>query len=128
MKKITTVPELRAAIQTLETKQAHEEALFREQFKVTCESIRPVNLIKGVFSDLVKAPDVKSGLLDSILGISLGSISKKILVGSTMNPMKFLVGAALQMIITTVATKNAGGIKAVAAQLIKKISKKKSAA
>ena len=47
MEKITTTVQLKSEIQDLEYKQACEWILLKEQFQVTYQSLKPVNIIKS---------------------------------------------------------------------------------
>jgi len=125
MEKITTITELRASIYLLEIKQVNEKNLLKEEFKNTFESLQPVNLIKKTLSDLTSAPDFKSGVLNTILSIGAGFISKKVIIGSTHNPLKQLLGAILQMGVTSAVSKNSEGIKTKVINLLSNFLSKK---
>lgn len=125
MKKITSTTELQEYILLLEIKQANEKILLKEQFKTTYESLKPVNLIKNTFNELITGPNLKEGLLDTLLSLAAGYLSKKAVVGSTHNPLKQLLGTFLQMGITNIVSKNTDGIKSAAIDLINNIFSKK---
>ncbi|HYV53509.1 MAG TPA: hypothetical protein VE933_02870 [Chitinophagaceae bacterium] len=128
LRKIKSAAELKEVIRMLEEKKAYEMVLFREQVKITYQGLKPINLIKGAMKDLTEIPVLKGGIVNSLMGISAGYISKKIIVGSTYNPLKFLLGKALQMIVTAVVSRNADGIKSAATVAIKKMTGKKGVA
>lgn len=127
MKKITSITELRENILLLEIKQANEKILLKEQFKTTYEGLKPVNLIKNTFNELIAAPYLKEGLFDTILSLAAGYLSKKAVVGSTNNPLKQILGTFLQMGITNIVSKNADEIKSSVMNLINTIFSKKDA-
>lgn len=116
MKKITSVSELREEIHLLEIKQAIETELLKEQFKITFDNLRPVNLIKNTISELTAGPDFKGNILNTTLSVAAGYLSKKIVVGSTHNPLKNIFGTLLQMGVTHLVSKNANKIKSVVMQ------------
>lgn len=118
MEKITSVEELRQAIRLLEIKQEMEGKLLREQFKITYESLKPLNLIKNTFKDLVATPDLQGKFLNTTLGLAVGYFSKKIAIGSTHNPLKQLFGNILQTGVSNIVSKNADGIKSTTLNLI----------
>jgi hypothetical protein len=126
MEKITSIIELREYIYLLEIKQANEKQLLKEQFKITYENMQPVNLIKRTLSELTTAPDFKGNILNAIAGIGMGYLSKKVVVGGTLNPLKQLLGALLQVGITSIVAKNGEGIKATITNLLSKFSSKKN--
>lgn len=121
MEKITTVAELKSAIQQLEYKQAGEWPLLKEQFISAYQSFKPVNLIKNTLHELVTAPDLKGDLLNTSLSLAAGYLTKKIVVGTTQNPLKQLFGTLLQMGVTSIASKNAEVIKSGINKLITNI-------
>jgi hypothetical protein len=125
MSSITNITELRAAILLLEIKQANEGKLLKEQFKVTYESLKPVNLIKSTISELVSAPDLKGDLLNASISHAAGYLTKKTIIGETRNPLKELAGSLIQMGVTSLVAKNAEGLKSLAIELISKIINKK---
>lgn len=125
MKKITSIIELRETIALLEIKQATEGALLKEQFNVTYENLRPINLIKNTLHQLTSAPDLKGDILNASIGLAAGYLSKKVAIGATHNPFKQLLGNLLQMGITSIVSKNGEGIKATAMQLINNFFGKK---
>ncbi|MEI8137444.1 MAG: hypothetical protein WCH21_09000 [Bacteroidota bacterium] len=118
MGKITSLTELRESIQQLEIKQIEDERLLKEQFIVTYESMKPVNMIKNSIRDLISSQDLKGNLLQTTLGMAAGYLSKKVVVGSTHNPLKQLLGAFLQLGVTNIVTKNTDGIKSILVSLI----------
>jgi hypothetical protein len=125
MPAITTVSELKSAIQQLEQKQKEEWMLLKHQSLHTFESLKPVNIIKTSFKELVTSPDFKEDVLGTLLSLAIGFLSKKMAVGSTNNPLKQLLGTILQLGVTEIVSKNSDGIKAKLLQLINKFFSKK---
>lgn len=125
MQKITSIAELKSAIQELEYQQVNEWPVLKEQFLDTYENLKPINLIKNTLSDLTIGPDLKGDLLNITLSLAAGFISKKIAVGSTHNPLKQLLGTLLQMGVTSIVSKNADGIKSTTMNIINNIFSKK---
>jgi hypothetical protein len=126
MEKITSIAELRISILLLEIKQANEMTLLKEQFNITIIGLKPGNLIKNKFHDIVSSPDLKENILSTALGLAVGYLSKKAIVGSTHNPLKQLLGTLLQVGVTGIVSKNSDGIKSVASKLIGTFLNKKS--
>jgi hypothetical protein len=118
MRQITTLIELREEIALLETTQVSNRIALKEQFKITYDSLRPLNLIKSTFKELTSAPDFKDDLLNSTIGIGAGYLSRKIIVGASHNPIKKLLGTLLQIGITSIVSKNGEGIKSGVINLI----------
>ncbi len=125
MVKITSMTELRESILQLEIKQIEEQRLLKEQFVITYDRMKPVNLIKNSIKDLITSSDLKDNLFSTALGLTAGYLSKKAAVGSTHNPIKQILGAFLQLGVTNVVTKNSGEIKDVLLSLISSYLPKK---
>lgn len=126
MNQINSIANLKAAILLLEIKQADEKQLLREQLKITTESLKPINLIKHTLIELTTLPEIKESLLNTVIGLVTGYLSKKIVIGSTNNPIKQILGYALQLGVTGVASKNADDIKSVVGGFISKIFSKRT--
>ncbi|MEI6061771.1 MAG: hypothetical protein WCR72_13785 [Bacteroidota bacterium] len=60
---INTVKDLRVAILLLESRQAEDGRLLKEQFLVAYESMKPINLIKSALADAAGSPDFQDTLL-----------------------------------------------------------------
>ena len=123
---ITTIKELNAAILVLENKQAQDEILLKEQFKITYESLKPLNFIRDTFKELTSAPDFKEDKLNTSISLAAGYFSKKLAVGSTNNPIKQILGSFLQMGITSVVSKNADGIRTKFMDILNAVFEKKA--
>jgi hypothetical protein len=106
METINETDKLKKTIQFLKIKQASELASLKEQYQHTYESLKPLNLIKNVFGQIATSSDLKGNILNSVVGISTGYLTKKILIGSTHNPIKRILGTVLQFFITNIVTKN----------------------
>jgi hypothetical protein len=113
---------LKENIVLLEIEQEQNRLLLKEEFKNTFEALRPVNLFKNTFQEITESPDFKNNLIDSIIGIATGFISKKIIVGNTHNPFKQIMGVLLQLTITSMVTKNADAIKSSIMEMISKFT------
>jgi|SRR6185437_1912036 len=125
MEKIRSAIELKEFIYLLEIKKANEKQLLKEQFKITYESLQPVNLIKHTLSELATAPNLKGNILNAVVSLAAGYFSKKIAVGATNNPLKQLLGLILQMSVTSAVSKNSEGIKLTLINLFSKFLNKK---
>ena len=124
METITNSTELKKAIELLEIRQKEEGLILKEQCKITYDSLRPLNLIKSTLTDLV-TPDLSGNILGSVMSLAAGYVSKKAVIGLTHNPLKQLLGTVLQMGVTSLVSKNTGGIKSVVTNIITSLLKKK---
>lgn len=106
MKKINESEVLKEAIQLLKLKQANELLQLKDQYHYTIERLKPVTLIKNLFTDLTTSPGIKRNLIQNVIGMTAGYLTKKVLVGSTHNPIKRIFGTLLQFVVTNVTTKH----------------------
>lgn len=111
MKQINTLLELKQEIALLEIKQTENKIALKEQFKITYENLRPINLIKNTFKDLTASSDFKGNILNSTLGLGAGFLTKKVVFGATHNPFKQIIGTLLQLGVTNIIAKNGDDIK-----------------
>lgn len=70
MYKISTSSELREAIIQLELKRDSQEKLLKEQFHITYESFKSINLLKKVILEIATAPGLLSGLVSTIVDLT----------------------------------------------------------
>jgi hypothetical protein len=111
MKKTNQTDLLDERILYLEKRQTLELYALKEQFELTYESLKPLNLIKSAFTEMITSPNIKGNLINTVVGMATGFFTKKVLVGSTHNPFKKILGTVLQFIITNVATKSSDTLK-----------------
>jgi hypothetical protein len=121
MKKQSAVESLKESIRILEIRQADEGTALKEQFKITYESLRPVNLIKSTISDLTNSAELKINFVESFISILTGYLSKKFIAGPKSNPILKIVGALVQFGVTSIVARNAETIRGYISDLIDKI-------
>lgn len=109
----------------LEDRQAQELSLLREQLYSTYESLKPLNLIKNTLSNVASSQSLKDHILNGAIGLSVGYLSKKVLIGSTHNPIKNLAGTILQFAIANIVAKHSNTIRAKGEVFFRSIFEKK---
>lgn len=112
---------LRERISLLESRQTHELSFLKEQIHQTYESFKPINLLKSTFHEVKTSPDLKDDMLNNVIGLTTGYISKKIILGTAHNPITRLLGNMLQFTVGNFVAKNSETIKAVGEVVIRKI-------
>lgn len=117
MKKPNPISQLQEKILLLEAKQQNDKVLLKEQFKLSFESLKPLNLVKDAFNELTNLSGFGGETLDTSLGIAAGYFSRKIVVGSSTNPFKKILGSLVQASVTGIVLKNAEEIKSVITRL-----------
>ena len=126
MQNITSVIELKNAIQQLEVEQAIDERLLKEQFYMTYQSLKPINLLRNAIYEITKSPDLKDSVLGTAAGLVTGYISRKIaLIGAPSNLIRRLLGTVLQLGVTNVVIQNPEMIKSFGQYIFQHIFHKK---
>jgi len=120
MQIINSALSLRAAIVELESKQAYEGKLLREQFHIAYNSLKPLNLIKSTFKEAAESDELKDNIINTSVGLTSGYISKKIFVGFSNSPLKKLLGTVLMFGITNLVSKNTEIIKLLGKKIFRK--------
>jgi hypothetical protein len=125
MKKQNKQVALQEVIALLETKKSLELEQLKEQLHLTYQSIHPLNLIKDIFKhDNTKATG-NDVLLDTVIGMATGFLSKKIMVGSSHNIVKQGIGTLLEFVVANSVSKHTEIIKQVGGWLLNKVTSKK---
>ncbi len=114
---------LNALIISTEKKRAYQLELLQEQLHVTCESLKPMNLIKNTFQEVIHSPEVKHNLVNSAIGLGAGFLSKKLIGGNAQHPVKRVLGTLAQLGVTYAVSKQADNIKAIGRNLLGRIFK-----
>jgi hypothetical protein len=120
MDNITCAAELRIAIQTLEFERDIQGQVLKEQFFVTFESLKPVNLIKNTLHEITSSPYLIDNMLGAIMGMVSGYVSKKIAVGTSHSLIRKILGSVVQFGITNVVAQHPDMLKTAGNFLIDK--------
>ena len=111
MAKQSAVDSLKESIRLLEIRQAEEGQALKEQFRITFESLKPVNLLKSSIRELTGSAEIKNSLFETIVSILTGYLTKKMMVSPKSNPFMKILGAVLQFGVTSLVAKNAESIR-----------------
>ena len=125
MTPINTSLELKAAIEELKARRESDLHNLKDEMEIVGEKLKPGNLLKTIFHDVMDLPDLKTNVLNSAIGLVTGIFAKKLVIGKTINPIKKLLGFALETFVATKITKNADEIKSTGGSILKKIFQKK---
>ncbi|CAH8281674.1 hypothetical protein EV196_104134 [Mariniflexile fucanivorans] len=93
------------AMMLLEKKRRMQHEALRTQFYETSETFRPINIFNQTVKDFRESPEGKTNLFETILSISGGYFSKKLLIGKSNSWVKNLLGYALQYTVTNFISK-----------------------
>ena len=111
MQKINSATELRVAILQLESKRVEEEKILKEHFRLAFDSIKPINLIKSTFNEAVSSPELKDSIVNTLVGMTAGYLSKILFERVTKSPFEKLMGTVLMFSIKNIVSKNPETIK-----------------
>ncbi|MCX6260574.1 MAG: hypothetical protein NTY95_07020 [Bacteroidia bacterium] len=125
MQNITSIAELKNAIQLSEVEQADKGQLLKEQFFLTYESFKPVNLIANTLNDIGKSPYLIENILGAAIGLVTGFYSNKLIFNARGNKLKKLIGVVLQFGVTNLVAKHQGTIRSIGQVIFKHLVSKK---
>ena len=114
---------LTESIYRLRIKRSHELVLLKDQFHLTYESLKPINLIKHTFQEVSSSTEIKEGLLNNAIGLTTGYLTKAVLIGSSANPIKRIFGTLLQFAVATLVARNSDSIKSIGNVVLNRIFK-----
>jgi hypothetical protein len=120
---INNAIQLKQAIALLQAQQEEKKFVLVEEFHKTYESLKPLNLIKSTFNKILETPDITNQVVDTSIGLGVGVLSKKLLVGKSTNIFKRFFGTIIELMVANAVAKNSDGIKRQGIQLIKKLIK-----
>jgi len=116
---------LREAIFQKELELSDQGKLLKEDFNAVYENFKLVNLIKNALRGVIESKEIKGNVLDIVIGMATGYVSKKVMIGTSHNPVKNVLGNLVQIGITSLVTKNPESIKTLGSLLIQSIFKRK---
>ena len=122
--------DLRAAIKELENKKQEQRRQLAMSYRAVTESLKPMNLIKSTFNTVKDSPRLTENLLNVVLGLGAGFLSKKMLFGKSAGLLKRVFGPTIQTGVAGVVVNNAANFKTVGKRLLQTLfrSKKKEQA
>jgi hypothetical protein len=123
MEKSIELMALTESINRLQVKRSYELALLKDQFHLTYESLKPLNLIKHTFKEVSSSTEIKEGMLNNVIGLTTGYFTKAILIGSSANPVKKILGTLLQFAVAAFVARNSDSIKSIGSVVLNKIFK-----
>ena len=113
MQKTNSTSDLRKAIEAMEDKQIFQGQDLKEQFFLTYESLKPINLIENTLKEITSSPYLTENILAAITGVASGYISKKIVVGTSDHIGRKFFGNILQVGVTNYIAHHPEAIKSI---------------
>lgn len=117
---------LKERISVMETQQAKEFVVLREQIHLTYDTVKPLNFLKTTFREFTSSPDLKDNIVDNVIGLTTGYLSKKVLIGAAHNPITKVAGTLLQFAVAKVVSRHSVTIKAVGEVMLRRIFRNKA--
>jgi hypothetical protein len=125
MQQITSIDDLKKAIELLEVEQKQKGRVLNEQFFLTYEKFKPVNLITSTITDIAKSPFLIDNIMGTAMGLATGFLSKKLFIAGSGNQLRKLIGIVLQFGVTNVVAQNSETIKSFGRSLFRNFIHKK---
>ena len=125
MENIKSIAGISKAIQLLEIEQAEKGQLLREQFNLTYESLKPVNILKNTIKEVSSSPYLAGSIIGTASGLATGFLSKTIVVGKSANIFRRLIGTILQFSITNVVARHPDKIRSLRHNIFNRLFHKK---
>ena len=72
MQNINYTEELKKSIELLEDEQNLNRCLLKQQFYITYESFKPVNLLKNTLNEVISSPNLIDNIISTLVGLSTG--------------------------------------------------------
>jgi hypothetical protein len=83
MSTIATMEDLKTAIRELEDQDYVNEQFMRRRVEEIVYKLKPVNIIKNLFRDVINGPGTKTNLLRMAAGVATSFVIKKFFKRST---------------------------------------------
>lgn len=125
MENITSISELKNAIQLLEVEQSINGQLIKEQFSVAYKRLNPFNLFQQSLTEGSSSPLMLDNIVGTVVGLATGSISRKIFIGTSGNIVRKLLGSVLQFGVTTIVAQHPETVKSIGHFIFKHILRSK---
>lgn len=117
--------QLEFRILELEVQQKENLLLFKEDLQEIAGNLTTLNLIKNVISgNEISSENIGQNILNDAIGISSGYISKRLMFGSSSNPVKKVMGSMFQFIVAKFVSNQSERIEAIGEVLMRKIRSK----
>jgi hypothetical protein len=111
---ITNAVELKDAIQKLESDRVVQHFLLKQEFENAYDSINPLNLMRDESTTHLMG----NNMISTSVGLATGYLIKKWIIGKSENPIRAMLGSAVQIGAINLMAKYQGGIEIVGRALL----------
>jgi hypothetical protein len=113
MQKMNSAIDIKDLILQLETQQSTELKTLRAQMHLTYESIKPINLVRNTFKEVVASEELTDNIVNTSVGLAAGYVSKTLFEKASHSPFRKLLGTALLFGVTNLVAKNPHTVKSI---------------
>lgn len=118
MSVILTEADLADAIELAEQKHKKDGVLLVEEFNQALLSVKPVNVLKNIFTEITTSGELKDNLVNTSAGVAAGYAAKMLVAGKSAGFVRNIAGNALQFGISNVVSRNPETIKLIGNTLL----------
>jgi hypothetical protein len=125
MQKKDSAEELKNNIRLVQVTQSENRVLLKEQLLLTYDSIKPSSLIRSTLKEVTSSPFLVGNLAGTVIGLTTGYLSNKVVIGSSASLLRKLFGRILQFGVTRIISKNSGVIELYGKSIFKHLFSKR---
>jgi uncharacterized protein (UPF0335 family) len=128
METIACADDLKCTIEKLEKQRKEEGQQIKEVFQDIKSNLSPANIVKNTIQEVKEIPNLKKDVVKAALGLTVGFLAKKVLIRSSLNPLRRIAGNALEVMIAGYITKHPQKFRSLAVgamRLLMKLKQKK---
>jgi hypothetical protein len=118
MQKINSTTDIKQLIRQLESQQAIDLQQLRVQMQATYENIKPINLVRNTFKEVVASEELTDNIVNTSVGLAAGYVSKTLFEKASHSPFKKLMGTALLFGVTNLVAKNPHTVKSIGSDFL----------
>jgi hypothetical protein len=118
MQKINSTTDIKQLIRQLENQQAIDLQQLRMQMHATYENIKPINLVRNTFKEVVASEELTDNIVNTSVGLAAGYVSKTLFEKASHSPFRKLMGTALLFGVTNLVSKNPHTVKSIGSDFL----------
>jgi hypothetical protein len=118
MQKINSTTDIKQLIRQLESQQAIDLQQLRVQMHATYENIKPINLVRNTFKEVVASEELTDNIVNTSVGLAAGYVSKTLFEKASHSPFRKLLGTALLFGVTNLVAKNPHTVKSIGSDFL----------
>lgn len=102
---------LKSEIIALETARNLQIDLLRTQYLETYESFKLINIINNTFDEIADSAEIKTNIIENLLGIGTGIIAKKLIKNNTNHVTQNMISVIVQFVFTNLISSQSESTK-----------------